>query len=197
MMLSRARGFRHGAPVAVLTVALTLVAIGYPLQRAYLDDRFQNRGPAEEHLPGYGLDFAYTWAQDIRDARIGLVGTTAGFLGYGFYGPDLTNRVVYLGEEGPDGAFNAIRSCSRFRSAVNEAGLDYLLTAPFLNFIDSERPVSSPEAGWLRGSPQATPLALRGEVAIWRLSGRLDPRACGSRNAPLTALPVAPSTIGG
>jgi hypothetical protein len=197
LMLRRARGLRHGALIAVLTVALTLVAIGYPLQRAYLDDRFRNKGPAEERLPGYGLDFAYSWAQDIRDARIGLAGTTAGFLGYGFYGPDLSNRVVYVGEEGPDGAFNAIRSCGRFRSAVNEAELDYLLTAPFLNFIDSERPVSSPEAGWLRGAPQVRPLARRGDVAIWRLRGRLDAGACGLRNAPLTALPVTPSTIGG
>ena len=81
-----------------------------------------------------------------RDARIGLAGTTAGFLGYGFYGRDLSNRVVYLGEEGPHGAFNAIRTCRGFRAAVNDAELDYLVTSPFLNFIDSDSPVASPEA---------------------------------------------------
>ena len=198
MALRSARRLSSGAFAAGLAgLALALIALGYPLQRAYLDDRFQNTGPVEERLPGYGLDFTYPWAQDVRDARIGLAGTTAGFLGYGFYGADLSNRVVYLGEEGPDGAFNAIRSCSRFRSAVNEAELDYLVTSPFLNFIDSDRPVASPEAGWLRGAPQAQPLARRGDVAIWRLRGRLDPNACGPRNAPLTALPVAPSTIEG
>jgi hypothetical protein len=197
LALRRTRGLPNRAAVAVIAVALGVVALGYPVQRAYLDDRFQNSGPVEERLPGYGLDFTYPWAQDVRDARIGLAGTTAGFLGYGFYGADLSNRVVYLGQEGSDGAFNAIRSCSRFRDAVNEAELDYLITAPFLNFIDSDRPVASPEARWLRGAPQARPLARRGDVAIWRLRGRLDPNACGPRNAPLTALPVAPGTIEG
>ena len=101
----------YAAVLAGLAMALVVFAIGYPVQRDYLGDRFRNRGPAEEHLPGYGLDFAYQWAQGERDARIGLAGTTAGFLGYGFYGTDLSNRVVYLGEEGPDGSFNAIRDC--------------------------------------------------------------------------------------
>ncbi|HEX6865426.1 MAG TPA: hypothetical protein VF414_21540, partial [Thermoanaerobaculia bacterium] len=146
------RGLSNGAlPAGFAALALAVVAIGYPVQRDYLGDRFRNDGPAEERLPGYGLDFAYPWAQDVRDARIGLAGTTAGFLGYGFYGPDLSNRVVYLGEEGPHGAFNAIRTCRRFRAAVDDAELDYLITSPFLNFLDGDRPVRSPEAGWLRG----------------------------------------------
>ena len=47
--------------------------------------------------PSMNLDTAYRWASGVSDARIGLAGTTAGFLGYGFYGTDLSNRVVYLG----------------------------------------------------------------------------------------------------
>ena len=58
-----------------------------------------------------GLDPAYVWARGTTDARIGLAGTTAGFLGYGFYGTDLSNDVSYLGVSGPHGAFNAIPSC--------------------------------------------------------------------------------------
>ena len=103
------------------------------------------------------LDSAYRWARGIEDARIGLAGTTAGFPGYGFYGTDLSNRVVYLGEEGPHGAFNAIPTCAAFRAAVNAADLDYLVTSPFLNFIHPGNPVPSPEARWLRGEPRRQP----------------------------------------
>jgi hypothetical protein len=193
LALRSARGLSTGALTAGLAaLALAVVAIGYPLQRDYLGDRFHNDGPADERLPGYGLDFAYPWAQDVHDARIGLAGTTAGFLGYGFYGPDLSNRVVYLGEEGSHGAFNAIRTCRRFRAAVDDAELDYLITSPFLNFLDSDRPVRSPEAGWLRGAPQVEPVERRGEFTIWRVGGRLDPEACGPANAPLRDLPDTP-----
>jgi hypothetical protein len=193
LALRSARGLSTGALAAgFAALALAVVAIGYPLQRDYLGDRFRNEGPADERLPGYGLDFAYPWAQDVRDARIGLAGTTAGFLGYGFYGPDLSNRVVYLGEEGPHGAFNAIRTCRRFRAAVDDAELDYLVTSPFLNFVDSDRPVRSPEAGWLRGVPQVEPLERSGDFTIWKVGGRLDPGACGPANAPLRDLPDTP-----
>jgi hypothetical protein len=188
--MGRLTGGSFAAALAALAVAV--IAIGYPVQRHYLGDRFRNEGPREEWLPGYGLDFAYPWAQHVHDSRIGLAGTTAGFLGYGFYGTDLSNRVVYIGEDGPHGAFNAIRTCRRFRAAVNAAELDYLVTSPFLNFDDPERPVPSPEAGWLRGAPQARPLRRGDGVAIWRLGGRLDPDACGPANAPLSALPDTP-----
>ena len=53
-------------------------------------------------------------------------------------------------------------------------------------------PVRSPEAGWLRGDPKAEPLRRSGDLAIWRLRGRLDPTACGPANAPLEDLPDTP-----
>ena len=67
-----------------------LVAIGYPVQRHYLEHRFANTGSADERIPGMHLDDAYRWARGVEDARIGLAGTTAGFAGYGFYGTDLS-----------------------------------------------------------------------------------------------------------
>ena len=138
-----------------------------------------------------GLDSAYGWGRGVSDARIGLAGTTAGFLQYGFYGTDLSNEVIYLGREGPHGAFNAIPTCRDFRAAVNEADLDYLVTAPFLNFIHPDEPVPSPEAGWLReASPQ--PLRRSGPVTVWRLRGPLDPDSCGPANAPLRRIPQTP-----
>jgi hypothetical protein len=140
-----------------------------------------------------GLDSAYRWARGVEDARIGLAGTTAGFLQYGFYGTDLSNRVVYLGEGGSHGAFNAIPTCRAFRAAVNAAGLDYLVTSPFLDFIDTSRPIPSPEADWLRGEQAVRPIRRSGAVTVWKVVGELDPAACRAPlNSPLRRVPQQP-----
>jgi hypothetical protein len=169
-------------------LGLLIAAIGYPIQRDYLRDRFA----AGSDIPGLGLDFAYQRSRDLEDTRIGLAGTTAGFLQYGFYGTDLSNHVAYLGEKAPHAAFNAIPTCAAFRTAVNEADLDYLVTSPFLNFLHPDAPVPSPEARWLRGDHAATPIQRNGQVTLWRLHGKLNPNACGSDNAPLNRVPNTP-----
>jgi hypothetical protein len=184
---------RRGAPPPAIAagfaaLAIAVVAIGYPLQRDYLRDRFLNADP-DTSIPGMHLDSAYRWARDISDSRIGLAGTTAGFLEYGFYGTDLSNRVRYLGVEGPHGAFKAIPTCPQFRAAVNAADLDYLVTAPFLNFIEPGDPVPSPEAGWLRGEPAVAAVDRSGPVTVWEVNSRLDPAGCGPHNAPLRRIP--------
>lgn len=195
LLYLRGRGAAAGiAAAAGVGLVLLLVAIGYPVQRDYLDARFANEGPASERIPGMHLDSAYRWARGIEDARIGLAGTTAGFAGYGFYGTDLSNRVRYLGEDGPHGAFNAIPTCSGFRAAVNEADLDYLVTSPFLNFLHPGDPVASPEARWLRGEDAVRPVLRSGPVTVWRVEGELDPGACGPRNAPLREVPRTPAS---
>ena len=190
LLWARARGAsRIGVGAGFALLALGTIAIGYPVQRHYLNDRFSN-SVAETAIPGMGLNSAYRWARDTHDLRIGLAGTTAGFAQYGFYGTDLSNHVIYLGARGPDGAFNAIPTCRAFRAAVNAAELDYLVTSPFLNFIHTSRPISSPEAGWLRGEAAALrPIVREGDVTVWRVRGRLDPNACGPRNAPLRRIP--------
>ena len=164
-------------------------AIGYPVQRDYLRDRFHDFDPS------MNLDTAYRWANRDSDARIGLAGTTAGFLGYGFYGPDLSNRVIYLGREGPHGAFNAIPTCEAFRAAVNGADLDYLVTAPFLNFIHPERPLRSPEAAWLRGEPAVTPVNRDGPVTVWRVRRPARPGRLRARR-PQRAAALRPRPAG-
>lgn len=189
LLLARGRGASRAVVAGGFAVlAVVLVAIGYPVQRHYLDERFRNE-VADESIPGMHLDSAYRWARNTADTRIGLAGTSAGFAQYGFYGTDLSNRVVYLGEEGPHGAFNAIPTCRGFRTAVNAADLEYLVTAPFLNFLHPSQPISSPEARWLRGEAAVAPILRSGPVTVWRLRAELDPAACGPRNAPLREIP--------
>jgi len=193
LLVARERGGGRGALAGgFAALALAVLVLGYPAQRHYLEQRFANDGPRREWIPGMDLDGAYRWARGVEGARIGLVGTSAGFAGYGFYGADLSNRVVYLGQPGPHGAFNAIPTCDRFRAAVEEADLDYLVTAPFLNFLHPSDPISSPEARWLRGSDAVEPLLREGPVTVWRVGGEPDPAACGPANAPLREVPNTP-----
>ena len=193
LLYGRSRGTAAPALVAAsVALLLAFVAAGYPLQRHYLDGRFANVGAKEEQIPGMELDGAYRWARGIDHSRIGLVGTTAGFAGYGFYGTDLTNRVVYLGQDGPHGAYNALPTCAAFRTAVNAADLDYLVTAPFLDFLHPGSPIASPEARWLRGQPAVEPILREGPVTVWTVEGRLDPGGCGPENAPLRQVPNTP-----
>jgi len=185
----RGSGTRSVAgPAGLAALAAVAIALGYPLQRHYLRDRFA----AGSEIPGMHLEAAYRWARDESDARIGLVGTTAGFLQYGLYGTDLSNHVAYLGQKGPHGAFGAIPACAEFRAAVNAADLEYLVTAPFLNFLHPDEPIASPEAGWLRGDRAVKPLIRSGPVTVWKLHGKLDPWACGSANSPLRRVPDTP-----
>ncbi|HJZ36311.1 MAG TPA: hypothetical protein VJ204_08575 [Solirubrobacterales bacterium] len=188
---------RDGLPTRAMAgglaaLAVASIGLGYPVERHYLNHRFANAS-AETSVPGMGLDKAYSWTRGIHDARIGLVGTTAGFAGYGFYGPDISNHVLYLGEKGPHGAYNAIPTCEAFRAAVDEAELDYLVTSPFLNFLHSSKPIASPEARWLRGSGGVRPLFREKEVTVWQVTGPLKTR-CGPANAPLREVPDTPGT---
>ena len=190
--LAHRRGAGRATVIAAFAaLALAVVAIGYPVQRDYLDDRYSDFDPTMH------LDTAYRWASGTEDARIGLAGSTAGFLQYGFFGKDLSNRVRYLGAKGSQGAFNAIPTCSEFRAAVNDADLDYLITAPFLNFIHPSDPIASPEASWLRGEPAVRRVNRDGPVSVWRVVGELDPAGCrqlGREGVRLRYVPDTPGT---
>jgi hypothetical protein len=186
---------RDGAPRlavagALAALALAAVGLGYPIQRHYLNHRFANVS-AETSIPGMDLDDAYRWARGVRDSRIGLAGTTAGFAGYGFYGPDLSNHVVYLGESGPYGGYNAIPTCEAFRAAVNDEDLDYLVTSPFLNFLHPGKPITSPEARWLRGAGGVEPIVREGAVTVWKITAPLKP-TCTAEDEPLRQIPDTP-----
>ena len=193
LLFARWRGAGRGVLVGgCAALALAVVVLGYPVQRHYLEGRFANDGPRREWIPGMDLDTAYRWVRGVEGARIGLVGTSAGFSGYGFYGTDLSNEVVYLGERGPRGAFNAISSCEAFRAAVDAAELDYLVTAPFLNFLHPSEPIASPEARWLHGVGGIERISREGRVTVWDVNGSVEPVACGAANAPLREVPNTP-----
>ena len=74
---------REALAAGLALVALPIVVAGYAVQNDYLRDRYSGGDPRAE------LDASYHWADGVSDARIGLAGTTAGVLQYGYYGADL------------------------------------------------------------------------------------------------------------
>jgi hypothetical protein len=154
-----------------------ILLLSWPLASGYFDSRYK------DFEPKAGLAEPYRWANGLEDARIGLAGTTAGFRQFGFFGESLSNRLTYIGREAPAGGFDVIRTCPEFRRAVNEAGLDYLVTSPFLNFTGDRKPVFSPERTWVVGDPAISIEVGPGPVEVWRVDGPLDPAAC-DQSAP-------------
>jgi hypothetical protein len=133
-----------------------------------------------------GPQKAYDFAREQHDKRIGLAGSGEIFFGqYGFYGADLSNRVQYIGVEGPDGTYRLPTTCHQFKRAINEGDYDYLIISKFTQ--DSrDAPYWYQDYAWLKDDPNV-------EVAIeepgitpqpdyvFKVDGRLDPGACGGK----------------
>ena len=168
------QGLRGRSPLVLsaAAVAAVSVVVAWPLARHYSDQRYRDFEPES------GLAGPYRWAEPLEDSNIGLAGSTAGFKQYGFFGEDLSNDVTYIGRQVGGGGFEAIPGCREFIEAVNDADLDYLVTSPYLNFNDPERPIRSPEKSWVEGDPALTRIGGPGQVEVWRVAGALDPATC-------------------
>lgn len=169
--------------LAVIGCVAFFILAGWPLSQRYLENRYSSFEPEA------GLAPVYRWASGVRDQRIGLAGTTAGFKAFGFYGDDLSNRVIYLGRPLPHGGFGAIADCRDFIRAVNAARLGYLVTSPYLNFLDYERPLPSPERSWIAKSGALAPVVRGGPIEVWRVEDRLDPEMCDRPGVVSSRLP--------
>ncbi len=173
-----------GVPPLAAACALALVVfalLAWPIQRSYFDHRYHDFERGEST----GMTDPYRWAEGITDSKIALAGTTAGFKGYGFWGPDLSNEVVYVGKDAPHGGFEAIGSCEEFARAVNAIDPDYLVTSPYLNFNDDHEPLESPETIWALND-RSLQVVVRPildsarPVIVWKVTEPLDPGRCGA-----------------
>jgi len=161
---------------AIALVVLAGGAAGYRLQGHYLRGRYAYR-PGVSYL-------AKVWAlfRSVHDARVGVVGTFGGFFSYPFYGLDVSNRVQYVAERGPNGSFTPIGTCARWRSQVNADHLKYIITTPARDPWKPNVLTPAPETRWTATDPAATPVfkeqALGQPIVVFRITGPLDVAGC-------------------
>jgi hypothetical protein len=153
------------APLAA-AVLLLAVALGYPVQRHYLESRYE-----DPSFTAPGLNAAFAWGRDVSDARIATTSTRQ----YPLFGTDLSNEVQFLGVERPHGGFEAPADCRTYRRLLNEGDYDYVITTR--DREEPGKPPYPPQTTWTRG-PQARVVLKKPPTVVFYLSGRLDSSAC-------------------
>ncbi len=153
--------------VAAATLALlAAIAIGYPVQRHYLRDRYANPTFAAP-----GLNAAFKWANGISDARIATTSTRQ----YPLFGPDLSNHVQYVGEHRPHGGFVPPTTCRRWRELLDEGDYDYVIATR--DRIEPGKPPYPLTAAWTMGAG-AEIILLKPPTVIFRLRTPPNPSTC-------------------
>ena len=172
----RSRGYLGPAATrrSVIAVAVVVIAgtalFGFLAQRHYLERRYENTSPRLQ------LASTLRWARDIRDARIAVAGVRGVFNQYPLYGTDLSNHVQWLGERGEHDAWLRIPTCEEWREAINEGGYTHVVTT-----YDPFHPgtlTDTRESLWTRDDPAAEQILREGPVAVFEITGEMDPEGC-------------------
>jgi hypothetical protein len=154
------------ALVAVVFLLATAVAIGYPVQRHYLENRYENPSFAAP-----GLNAAFKWATPLADARIATTSTRQ----FPLYGTDLSNRVQFIGEEQPNSGFTAPTTCRRWRELLNEGNYDYVVATR--DRIEPNKPPYPASARWTEGKG-ASVILRKPPTIVLQLNAPPDPSTC-------------------
>jgi hypothetical protein len=165
--MGEGRRDRTRGPLTLATLALLVaIAIGYPVQRHYLENRY-----ATPSFAAPGLNAAFKWADAVSGARIATTSTRQ----YPLYGTDLSNHAQYIGEEQPHGGFVAPSTCRQWRRLLNEGHYDYVVTSR--DRVEPGKPPYPPTTRWTEGLG-ATPILKTPPTVVFKLKGPLDPAAC-------------------
>jgi len=160
-------GSRRTAVWSALGVlALIVIAVGYPIQRRYLEHRY-----ADPSFTTPGLNAAFAWAQGISNARVATTSTRQ----YPLYGRDLSNEVDFIGEEEPHGGFTAPTTCRAWRRLLGEGDYDYVVTSR--DRIEPGKPPYPPSTAWTAG-PGATVVLRKPPTVVFHLTGAPDRFNC-------------------
>ncbi|HEX3324401.1 MAG TPA: hypothetical protein VHR65_04595 [Solirubrobacterales bacterium] len=160
-LLGRRAAFLAGAALPVLAVA-----VGYPIQRHYLQHRYE-----DPSFTTPGLNAAFKWSQGITDARIATTSTRQ----YPLYGKDLSNQVDYIGAEQPHGGFTAPSTCREWRHLLNAGNYDYVIATR--DRIEPGKPTYPQTVRWTE-APNTTVVLRKPPTVIYKLKGPLAPSAC-------------------
>ena len=149
-----------------LVVASAVAVLGYPVQRHYLQHRYESPS-----FTAPGLNAAFKWAQGIGNARIATTSTRQ----YPLYGKDLSNRIDYIGEEQPHGGFTAPTTCQSWRRLLNAGDYDYAITTR--DRIEPGKPPYPPTARWTE-APGTKVVLRKPPTVVFRLRGQLPLSSC-------------------
>jgi hypothetical protein len=166
---------RVGAGAAIATLVLAGAAAGYGRERHYLNVRYTGLAGLKP------VSRLWRWARTVRGERIAFAGTWGWYFGYPVFGPDDSNRVVYMGHHGSHGSFTLIHSCREWRRAIDAGHYRYVITSGSrAMWTGSVTP--SPEERWAAGDPaliRISPPGARSRVLdVYRVAGRPDPSRC-------------------
>ncbi|HEU5063756.1 MAG TPA: hypothetical protein VFT79_11480 [Solirubrobacterales bacterium] len=161
------------------------VGLGYSAQREYLQGRYLPVLAPPADNPGFRETPQWRriqgWARNVEDSRIAISGPPAAFGQYVLYGPDLSNRVEYVGEPGPHGSYRPISNCASWRASLNRHRPHFLVVTPASELGPGSVPQ---ESLWTRGDPGAHQILEVAPAAVFRIDRPLDPRGCDNEGLP-------------
>lgn len=160
------RGVPHTRALLLAVLLVAVVALGYPVQRHYLESRYENPSFAAP-----GLNAAFAWATPLTDVRIATTSTRQ----YPLFGTHLTSHVQFIGEERPHGGFTAPTTCRRWRELLNEGDYDYVVTSR--DRIEPGKPPYPATARWTEGAG-ATVVLREPPTIVFKLKRPLAPSGC-------------------
>jgi hypothetical protein len=135
------------------------------------------------------LGLSASWAARTSNARIAVAGTLGASFQYGYYGNDISNRVIYLGRSQPYGGIAPFETCAGWRHAVNGGEFDFVVTTPTLGPQGPLSPGFAPERSWSTTDPALTEIVTDGPVSVYRVDGRLKPAGCAEIKDRFTGIP--------
>jgi hypothetical protein len=161
------RGARDHVGWLVGIAVLAAIAVGYPVQRHYLEGRYKD--PSFTSAPG--LNAAFAWARDVSDARIATTSTRQ----YPLFGTDLSNHVQYLGLDQLHGGFEAPPTCRQYLRLLNEGDYDYAVATR--DRLEPGKPPYPPQVRWTEATGAKVVLK-KPPTAVLQLPNNLGPSPC-------------------
>ncbi|HEU4462047.1 MAG TPA: hypothetical protein VFR75_05595, partial [Solirubrobacterales bacterium] len=158
--------FGVGRGVALGALVLLVVALGYPVQRHYLESRYE-----DPTFTAPGLNAAFAWSRDVSDARIATTSTRQ----YPLFGTDLSSRVQYLGAERPHGGFEAPETCGEYLHLLSDGNYDYAVATK--DRLEAGKPPYPPSARWTEAAGGKA-LLKKPPTVVFELPDQLRPEAC-------------------
>jgi hypothetical protein len=179
VVVRRNPSLRPVGAVAGVLLVIVAIAFGWTTSRSFVEHRYANA----TQLPFAGAPRAevralYPWARNVSHATIAVDGLG---ISYPLFGTDLSNRVKYIGQPGPHGAFDIARTCAQWRDRLNAARPNYVVISA--NTQNGSQPIQD---AWTRTDNAAT-LVLRARTAtVYRINSALHSAQCqaGGQAAP-------------